>query len=86
VSPPTKLRSERALKVGGIALSFGVFGGLLGVADGDILKVLLGFPDLILGAIFYAHEGVAFPLTSPYSEAAGSAGPSKVSNVRRLLV
>jgi hypothetical protein len=56
VSPPTKLRSERALKIGGIALSsFGVLGGLIGLADGDILKVLLGFADLILGAIFYAH-------------------------------
>jgi len=56
VSPPTKLRSERALKIGGIALSsFGVFGGVIGLADGDILKVLLGFADLILGAIFYLH-------------------------------
>ena len=56
MSPPTKLRSERALKIGGIALSsFGVFGGVIGLADGDILKVLLGFADLILGAIFYLH-------------------------------
>ena len=35
--------------------SFGVLGGLIGLADGDMLKVLLGFADLILGAIFYAH-------------------------------
>jgi len=33
VSRPTKLRSERALKIGGIALSsFGVLGGLIGLA------------------------------------------------------
>jgi hypothetical protein len=53
---PTKLRSERALKIGGITLSgFGVVGGIIGALDEDILKVLLGFADLILGAIFYLH-------------------------------
>ena len=62
MSPPTKLRSERALKIGGIALSsFGVFGGLIGLADGDILKVLLGFADLILGGIFYIHTKAPRP-------------------------
>jgi hypothetical protein len=60
VSPPTKRRSERALKIGGIALSaFGVLGGLIGLADGDIQKVPLGFADLILGAIFYVHTRAA---------------------------
>ena len=53
---PTRIRSERALKIGGISLStFGVIGGVVGFADGDVLKVLLGFADLILGAIFYVH-------------------------------
>jgi hypothetical protein len=53
---PTKLRSARALKIGGIGLStFGTIGGVIGVIERDLFEALLGFADIILGGIFYAH-------------------------------
>lgn len=54
--PLTKVRSARALKVGGVALSaFGTIGGVVGVLERDVFEALLGFADIILGGIFYAH-------------------------------
>jgi hypothetical protein len=56
---PTKLRSERALKVGGVALSaFGTVGGIVGLLERDVFEALLGFADIILGGIFFAHTRV----------------------------
>lgn len=53
---PTKVRSARALKIGGIALStFGTIGGIIGVLEGDVFEALLGFADIFLGGIFYLH-------------------------------
>jgi hypothetical protein len=56
---PTRLRSERALKVGGVALSaFGTVGGIVGLLERDFFEALLGFADVILGGIFYTHTRV----------------------------
>ena len=53
---PTKLRSARTLKIGGVALStFGTVGGVVGVIERDVFEALLGFADIILGGIFYVH-------------------------------
>lgn len=53
---PTKLRSARILKIGGVALStFGTVGGVIGVIERDVFEALLGFADILLGGIFYAH-------------------------------
>lgn len=65
---PTKLRparapttgSARALRIGGIALStFGTIGGIVGIIERDLFEALLGFADIVLGGIFYAHTKVA---------------------------
>ena len=57
---PTRLRSARILKIGGVALStFGTVGGVFGVIERDLFEALLGFADIILGGIFYAHTRAA---------------------------
>ena len=56
---PTRLRSARTLKIGGLALStFGTVGGIIGVIERDLFEAMLGFADIILGGIFYAHTRV----------------------------
>jgi hypothetical protein len=57
---PTKLRSARTLRIGGVALStFGTVGGVIGVIERDVFEALLGFADIILGGIFYVHTKAA---------------------------
>jgi hypothetical protein len=57
---PTKLRSGRVLKIGGVALStFGTVGGIVGAIERDLFEALLGFADVILGGVFYVHTKAA---------------------------
>ena len=58
----TRLRSARALKIGGIGLStFGTIGGIIGVIERDVFESLLGFADILLGGIFYVHTKASQP-------------------------